>query len=232
MQEKSKRQRYRGRGTISHMLQDGEKHQVWKPGCHGSSKHKIAESPDQRQQSLIKRINTYRTTSGRGVAEGVVCGGVVGVMASVQKRMKQWQEIEDEARRTEEREAMQPLVGGVAEGRVMVQAYDMVERRESITRRGSVVLSQAMVTIAEEEEGRGGGGRRRSMEGEERKRRGGGEGLVKGEEGESVGEERERMDIDGGKALPLAAPLPEVWKSGAALKPFPEATTGYKDTEV
>lgn len=229
VQEKGRRQRYRGRDTISRMLQDGEKHQVWKPGRRDSSKHKITESPDQRQQSLFKRINTYRTTSKEDVADVLVCGGVVGVMASVQRRMEQWQKIEDEVRRAEEREAVQsPLVGGMAEGRV--QEFDMSERRESITRRGSV-LSQAMVTIAEEEEGGRGRGRggRKSKGGEGRKRKG---GLVREEEAVRDGEEGEEMGdtgLDGGKALPLATLTPEVGQSGA---PSLQATTGYKDTEL
>ena len=200
-QEKGRRQRYRGRDTLSRMLQDGEKHQVWKPGCQESFKQKTAESPGQRQETLFKRIDTYRSSrrsrgedvDSEGVAsEGVVSGGVVGIMASMQKRMDQWQRIEEEARRAEESEAMQLAeVGGVAEGRVVVEA-----RRESVVSRGSV-LSQVMVTIAEEgEEGErkeGTGGRRKEGRrvswGDKKTGWDECEELVEGEEGEGMDEE-------------------------------------------
>ena len=141
---------------------------------------------------LFKRIDTYRSSrrSREGVAsEGVVSGGVVGIMASMQRRMDQWQRIEEEARRAEESEAMQLAeVGGVAEGRVVVEA-----RRESVVSRGSV-LSQVMVTIAEEgerKEGKGGRrkeGRRVSW-GDKKTGWEECEELVESEEGEGMDEE-------------------------------------------
>ena len=42
--ERGRRFRLKHRGTISRMLQDGEKHQVWTPGLRGSTKHSTSGS--------------------------------------------------------------------------------------------------------------------------------------------------------------------------------------------
>ena len=220
-QEKGRRQRYRGRDTLSRMLQDGEKHQVWKPGCQESFKQKTAESPGQRQETLFKRIDTYRSSRrsrGEGVAsegvasEGVVSGGVVGIMASMQRRMDQWQRIEEEARRAEESEAMQLAeVGGVAEGRVVVEA-----RRESVVSRGSV-LSQVMVTIAEGE-----GEERKEGKGERRK-----EGRRVSWGDQKTGWEECEELVTGGEREEQAMTLSNLEKP--ALESPPQ---WYKETEI
>ena len=134
-------------------------HPVYKPSSPELANPRIGGSNPNHQVKKSKQFGRPWQHCGV-VSDGVVSGGVVGIMASMQRKMDQWQRIEEEARRAEESEAMQLAeVGGVAEGRVVVEA-----RRESVVSRGSV-LSQVMVTIAEEgeeeERKEGKGGRRK-----------------------------------------------------------------------
>lgn len=251
-QEKGRRRRHRRRDTISHMLQDGEKHLVWKPGCHRDSSK---ESPDQRQKTLLNRINSYRKSDARGVPEGVVCGGVVGVMVSTQKRMEQWQRIENEAGMAEESEIKSPsspVVGGVAVGPAKAFAYpDPTERRGSGVRRSSG-MSQAMVTITEEEEEGGKEGRDGSIEKEREEGAGGEEEEVVQEmevisKGERVGIKIMDASGAGGEiAEPLLPARPSLRQKLAATQshhhgspyhrlgnPSPsEVVPGYKETDL
>ena len=72
---------------MSHMLQDGERHQVWKPGSMEGGK-KSFDSPHQRKMTLVNRIKTYRGMEGDG--EGIN-------MVNIQRRLEQWKKIQEEA---------------------------------------------------------------------------------------------------------------------------------------
>ena len=164
----SRRRRYRNqrRGdTISRMLQDGEKHQVWKPGrrCNHDMLKPTSSSPDQRQRTLFDRIHTFRTGGG--------AKGKATPMSSMQRRMEQWKKIEAEAMKLNEMDAANMLESAAPGGlEVMPKCGEGgypeaggggagggpagEERRGSTTRRGSNV-SQVMTTILEEEEEEG-----------------------------------------------------------------------------
>jgi hypothetical protein len=162
------------------MLQDGENHLVWQPGCQGSLKSN-AESPDQRQQTILKRITSYRRTSAGDVSGGVVIGGVVGIMASVEKRMMQWQRIEDEARRAADSEMRR----GSAPSR----------RGSGASRRGSM-----KITFADE-------GRRRASGGEGEKVKGGAEKVKVFVKIEGEGDEKGEAKKDDTVSKSVAPPV-------------------------
>ena len=117
---------YRQRNTLSYLLRDGEEHTVWRPGS--SKKTKLSSSSNgsliERKQSILKRISTYRSLasqselfsptvgvcstdepgSGEGRREegrGRRCArpGATLSKESVQRRLRQWREIESEALR-------------------------------------------------------------------------------------------------------------------------------------
>ena len=84
----ARRNRYRDRrDALSHMLLDGEKHQVWKPGCAAKRATEWKESPSLRKKTMFRRIDTCRSTARRGA----VVGGV-----GSEKRMEQWKKIQEE----------------------------------------------------------------------------------------------------------------------------------------
>jgi len=156
----SRRDRYRNRQeTISCMLQDGEKHKVWRPG---RESFKSSESLDQRQKILLNRIKSYRRGDSRGGFRG-------GAFSSIERRMEQWRRIELEAemetrieeeekkQREEEKVTIAPskYVGdGCEEDKEMVPIKfpqpEANEHRRS-SRRGSS-MSRTMETIMEEKE--------------------------------------------------------------------------------
>ena len=83
------------------MLQDGEKHRVWKPG-NNKKKQSAEKSPDQRQKTLVSRINTYHK-KGKGEAKGAA-GGRASPLSNIQRRLEQWRKIEEEAMRLNARD--------------------------------------------------------------------------------------------------------------------------------
>ncbi len=93
-QEKVMLSRHR---TFSNMLQDGEYHEVWRPGSI-SSRDTLAsftsrESLDERRRSLVTRINTYRSGGRNRRREQA---GLPSE-AELEHRLQQWRQIEEDA---------------------------------------------------------------------------------------------------------------------------------------
>lgn len=195
---------------MSHMLQDGERHQVWKPGSMEGGK-KSFDSPHQRKMTLVNRIKTYRGMEGDG--EGIN-------MVNIQRRLEQWKKIQEEAEMEEEVSlAVAPSVG-VVDVSVTTPKVSCVGMADSTTARQRVMFADIVAIreeeeeeverereeggIVEEEEERG---RERKKEegkeeedGEERVR-GGEEGESEGKEGIMVQKWRVRVEVEDTRSI-------------------------------
>lgn len=148
----TRRHRYRNRSdTISRMLQDGEKHRVWRPGRRRDQA--VQKSTDQRQKTLLNRINTYRK-GGKGEGKG---GGKVTPISNIQRRLIAWRKIEEEARMLSVRDAAEGVAAAEATNRgVLEDTESWIGCPEvRVECRSGARGSNLMLPILEEEEGEG-----------------------------------------------------------------------------
>ena len=90
------------RSTHSTLLQEGESHEVWRPGCQRSRYSRSRGTIADRQKSLLKRISSYRSTSG---GLDILPEAGMGSWKTKErlgeedreKRLSQWRRIEEDA---------------------------------------------------------------------------------------------------------------------------------------
>ena len=102
--QRPSRQGSLNRSTHSTLLQEGENHEVWRPGCQRSRYNRSRGTIADRQKSLLMRISSYHSTS---CGLDVASEGGVGSWRTREgleeedreKRLSQWKRIEEEAMR-------------------------------------------------------------------------------------------------------------------------------------
>ena len=100
--QRASRQGSFSRSTHSALLQEGESHEVWRPGCQRSRYNRSRGTIADRQKSLLMRISSYRSAScGLDATPEVEVGSwrTRGRLEEEdrEKRLSQWKRIEEDA---------------------------------------------------------------------------------------------------------------------------------------
>ena len=100
--QRASRQGSFSRSTHSALLQEGESHEVWRPGCQRSRYNRSRGTIADRQKSLLMRISSYRSASCGLDATPEVGVGSWRTRGRLEeedreKRLSQWKRIEEDA---------------------------------------------------------------------------------------------------------------------------------------